>query len=331
MTGLMRLTLAVVVCCVLPAVSRSAEREAGSERFPLFTYVTGTPTPAMVTYTPSELDPRQAVNQGRLKSSSIRADLVALRPYFDGLILYGYHEACTPRIVAIAKELKFRAVILGIWDPKSTAELDGVAELTKLHEADLALGVLVGNEGLTFNRYEAEDLAIAGKRLRSKLSSSIPLATSEPLVGYKLKAVREYGDFLAPNIHPVFDRRELGPAEAAAWARSEARTLASETQKPLLLKETGFPHAGQAKYTPESQREFWSEYTKPGLLASVKNGTAGSPQIWIYHGVAFEAFDIPWKSEESKLPIESSWGLLSPQRQAHPALSLWRSPSAAKP
>jgi hypothetical protein len=40
--------------------------------------------------------------------------------------------------------------------------------------------------------------------------------------------------------------------------------------------------------------------------------------------VAFEAFDLPWKSEESKLPIESAWGLFSPVRKPWPALDVWR-------
>src|SRR5258708_4957014 len=110
--------------------------QAADERFPFFTYLTGKPTPTMVAYTPSQLDPRQEVNQRRLATSSIRADLTALRPAFDGLILYGYNEACTPRIVAVAKDLKFRAILLGIWDPKSAAELDGIAALVRQYQND---------------------------------------------------------------------------------------------------------------------------------------------------------------------------------------------------
>src|SRR5205823_9389377 len=110
-------------------------------KFPLFDYLTGSEVPTLIAYTPAELDPRNEVNQRRLPTRSLRADLEALRPAFDGLILYGYHEACTPRILGLAKELKYRAVILSLWDPKSAAEADGVAELARLHEKDLALGV----------------------------------------------------------------------------------------------------------------------------------------------------------------------------------------------
>ena len=64
------------------------------KRFPLFAYLTGEPTATMIAYTPSQLDPRQSANQRNLTTSSIRADLKALRSSFDGLVLYGYHEAC---------------------------------------------------------------------------------------------------------------------------------------------------------------------------------------------------------------------------------------------
>ncbi|MDB5309523.1 MAG: hypothetical protein JWO38_3725 [Gemmataceae bacterium] len=290
-------------------------------QFPLFVYLTGEPAAAVIAYVPSELDPRQDVNNRRLATSSIKADLAALRPAFDGLVLYGYHEAATPRILAVAKELKFRAVILGIWDPKSAAELDGVVALAKLHESDFALGLIVGNEGVTFKRYEPADVTIALARLKPALPKSVAVATSEPLFQYKEAFACEFGDFLAPNIHPVFDKKDLPPAEAAAWAREEARKLATRTRKPVLVKETGMPHAGSregVRYTPEMQKQFWEAYLKPGRVAKADGG------VWVFHGVGFEAFDLPWKAAESKLEIEASWGLLDPKRRPHPAFAAWK-------
>jgi exo-beta-1,3-glucanase (GH17 family) len=290
---------------------------SADDDFTLFRYLRSEPTPHLITYTPSQLDPRNPANQAALKTNSIRADLEALRPAFDGLVLYGYHEACTPRILAVAKELKFKAVLLGIWDIKSAAEIDGVSKLVDLHHADFALGVIVGNEGITFSRYEADDLAIAAVRLRASLPRDVAITTSEPLVGYQHEFIREFGDFLAPNIHPVFDRENLGPADAAAWERQEAGKLADRSKKPVLVKETGFPHAGKPRYTPQSQQEFWAAYTKPGLLEDK------SQKTWQFFGVGFEAFDLPWKSEESKLEIEKSWGLFSPKREPYPAATVW--------
>ena len=312
-------TACLIVLSCLPASCLAADAAVAPD-CPFFAYLTGTPTARMIAYTPSQLDPRNPANHDRLATSSIRADLEALRPAFDGLVLYAYHEASTPRIVAVAKELEFRAVLLGVWQPKSTAELDGAAALVEQFHGDLAVGVLVGNEGVTFKAYEAEDLAIAAARLRTKLPADVPLSTSEPLVGYKSEAVRSFGDFLAPNIHPVFDRPLLSAAEAAAWARKEAATLAAESGKPVLLKETGFPHGGKAGYSDETQRQFWASYVEAGIVTKPPAG-AGA---WQFYGVAFEAFDLPWKAEASQLPIEKSWGLLSAERKPYPAFDVWK-------
>ena len=312
-----RLLPILLALCAPAAPAAAAEPD---KSFPLFAYLTGQPAAAVIAYVPSELDPRQEVNNRKLATSSIRADLTALRPAFDGLVLYGYHEATTPRILAVAKELKYRAVILGIWDPKSAAEVDGVAALARQYEHDFALGVIVGNEGVTFKRYEADDVAIAHTRLKTGLPKAVAVATSEPLFQYKEPFAREFGDFLAPNIHPVFDKKDLPPAEAAAWARGEAAKLAALAKKPVLLKETGMPHAGTregVKYSPEMQKQFWEAYLKPGRVAQ-------SGGVWVFHGVGFEAFDLPWKAAESKLAIEGAWGLLDAKRRPHPAFATWK-------
>ena len=308
-----------VLCLLMLTVPVGAE-DKPDERFPLFKSLSASPAPHFIAYTPSELDPRNEANQARVKTSSFRADLEALRPNFDGLVLYGYHPQATPRIVALAKELEYTGLLLAIWDPKSTNEIEGVIDLARLYEGDFAIGVIVGNEGITFNRYELDDLKIAGDRCRAKLPATIPITTSEPLVGYKHEFIREFGDFLAPNIHPVFDASGLGPADAAQWARERAAELASRTGRPVFLKETGFPHAGKPAYTLETQRAYWEAYRAPGLLAR----NPDKPGVWQFHGVAFEAFDLPWKSEESKLEIEKSWGLLNEKRQPHPAFNTWK-------
>jgi exo-beta-1,3-glucanase (GH17 family) len=317
--SLCRIFLCFSLClCASVVNSSTADAQEPDTRFPLFAYLTGKPTPLMMTYTPSQLDPRQEANQRKLATSSIRADLAVLRPTFDGLILYGYNESCTPRILAVAKDLKFRAVVLAIWDPKSAAEVDGVAELVRQHEKDFALGVLVGNEGITFNRYEIDDLTIAGNRLRSKLPKSVPISTSETPVGYKFDAVVSFGDFLAPNFHPVFDRPGFDAEKAALWAREQAIDLAKKAKRPVILKESGFPHGGKEGYTPATQKAFWEAYLKPGLIARP------TEQAWVHYGIAFDAFDLPWKTQASGLAIEQYWGLYSNKREPFPALSAWQ-------
>lgn len=308
-----------LTCLLLVLSSCCSRAMAQEDAFPLFRALTARESPKLIAYTPSELDPRQPANQTRLKTSSIRADLEVLRPAFDGLVLYGFNESTSHRILAVAKDLKYRVILLAVWDIKSSSELDGVAALAKLHQDDFALGVLVGNEGITFNRYEREDLAIAAARLRETLPKSIPIGTSEPLVGYQHDFIRNFGDFLAPNIHPFFDAQQLDAKAAAAWAKERARELAEKTGKPVLLKETGFPYAGREKMSLENQAAFWKAYREGGALERSKSGKA-----WLFFGVAFEAFDAPWKAQESGLPVEKSWGLFDDKRQAHPAFEVWK-------
>jgi exo-beta-1,3-glucanase (GH17 family) len=311
------------VLLLLLLASSVAAQHKEDHSYPLFSYLTNKENPGrMICYTPSELDPRVEANQGRLLTSSIRADLTALRPAFDGLVLYGYHEQCTPRVLAVAKELGYRGVLLAIWNIKSTAEIDGVAALARQYDGQFNMGVLVGNEGITFKRYELEDLAIAEKRIRPLLPKNVPISTSEPLHGYANEAILKFGEFCCPNIHPVFDRKELTADKAAGWTREEAVKIAKKANKPVLVKETGFPHAGNAMYTATSQSEFWHHYTQAGTVAVVDDKPTAP--IWVSHGIGFEAFDLPWKSQESKLEIEKSWGLMGPDRKPHAAFRVWK-------
>ena len=182
---------------------------------------------------------------------------------------------------------------------------------------------MIGNEGLYFKRYEPDDIRLAAARIALRLPD-VPLTTTEPSVSYRPEQphaafCRSFGDFLAPNIHPVFDRGDLEAAAAARWTREYALRLQRETKLPLVLKETGFPRAGQPKYTPASQRIFWDTLLETG---SVVGGNDADSRVFL--NVAFEAFDLPWKSEASGLEFERSWGLLTADRAVTPAFEFWR-------
>ncbi len=291
----------------------------GPDRFPFFNYLTGHPAPALVAFNPTDYDPRQG-KERRPSVASLRADLEALRPAFDGLILYSYDKDLTPRIFLEAKQLRYRAVLLGIYQ-FSDEELKGTAELVRKYSGDLALAVVIGNEGLNFNRYKAEDLTAAKTRFVELVGKdiSVPLTTSEPWSQYGQEFVQEFGDFLAPNIHPAFDRVEANAKESAKWARGRAVALAEALRKPVLIKETGLPHAGEERFSPQAQREFWEEYTRQGPLFSIP----GKAEAWVSFAAAFEAFDLAWKAEESGMEIEGAWGLLNSSREPYPAFSIW--------
>ena len=280
--------------------------------------------PALIAYTPLGFDPTHSASHVYPSIDSIRADLHVLRSGFDGLVLYGYDERVTPGIVAEAVAEEYRAILLGIWNPRSEEEVDGTVSLVKTYGRDLALAICLGNEGITFNRYTLTDLVRAAAYLADRLGPQhrIPLCTSEPLGQYAQPALRTFGDFLAPNIHPVFDRPSLTPDGAAYWTREQALRLAQLAQKPVLVKETGFPHAGKSMYTPDSQKRFWQAYNMDTHFIRLSE----YPSIWISYATAFEAFDQPWKAQQSLLLIEQFWGLLDQKRTPYQAFSLWSQP-----
>lgn len=288
--------------------------------FSFFSYLTQKDQrPAMICFSPAHHDPRPPPFHKIPPKKSLRADLEALRPAFDGLILYGCDPGITPVVLDEAKRLGYRAVLLGIWDINSETELKNTVDLIHKHYNDLALAVCMGNEGITFNRYTLQELFGAKKRLIELLGDKyrVPITTSEPLGEWGQKGLREFGDFLAPNIHPVFDQPELSPHQAAHWVRERARALALVANRPVLVKETGFPHGGDARFTPETQRAFWSSYLSKPALSQPAEG------VWVSYAPAFEAADLFWKGQESGMPIEEAWGLMSKDRCPYPAFFLW--------
>jgi hypothetical protein len=185
------------------------------------------------------------------------------------------------------------------------------------------LAVCLGNEGIAFNRYTLDELKSAAEKLRNILGRDppVPFCTSEPVSQYGQARLREFGDFLAPNIHPVFDKPELSPSAAVAWVRERATALAELSHRPVLVKETGLPHGGETHYTPETQKAFWQHYRSwPRLTRASKVG-----DDWVSFGAAFEAFNIPWKAGPSNdLKIERFWGLLTAVRKPLPAFEVWQ-------
>lgn len=214
--------------------------------------------------------------------------------------------------------------MIWIWGPTSQTELNGVVRLIRRYRQYIALAVCVGNEGLLLERYSLSNLKKADETIRRQIRKklSIPICTSESLQDFEKSGPQTFGDFLCPNIHPIFDRLDLAPREAAQWVREQALLLSLTTQKPVLVKETGFPHAGSAKFTFETQTQFWKAYFSESRL--LIPDIASKEQVW----VAFvSAFDQPWKAEQNGQLMEGSWGFWSTDRYPFPAIRTWQKPN----
>jgi exo-beta-1,3-glucanase (GH17 family) len=297
--------------------------QPAKSRYPFFAYlVDSSSRAALIAFSPTHHDPRPGKDHLVPSRQSISDDLQALRPAFDGLILYGYDKDVTPTILEEANRLHYRAILLGIWDPRADDEIGGTIQLIRQYQHGLALAVCVGNEGIAFDRYTLSEVQTATESLRKRLGgdAAVPICTSEPLVQYVDGPLRGLGDFLCPNIHFVFEHPEKSPAKAASWVHGLAEALAQTAHKSVLVKETGMPHGSDDRFTPEAQREFWAAYLhdKTATHETVKGG------YWVSYAAAFEAFDQRWKAEQSKMPVEAEWGLLGPDRKPYPVFSVCR-------
>ncbi len=287
---------------------------------PFLAYLAQSMPPAtLVAYNPSGYDPRRPLPADGYPAAEIRADLAALRPGFDGLVLYAYQPGLTPVVAAAAADLGYRAILLGIWDPKSPVERNGIVELAARYNDRIALGVVIGNEGINDNRYDLADIRAAASDLARRLPSGVrlPVTTSEPAGDYGWVPLRAFGDFLAPNIHPALDRADMTADASASWVRGKAVAIARVAGKPVLVKETGVPHGGAPGLDPERQRAFWAAYTAPGLTRAVDGAGIVS------FAAGFEAFDAGWKADALGSPLEGGWGLLTAARTPYPAFAVF--------
>ena len=245
--------------------------------------------------------------------ASIRADLTVLRPRFDSLITYGaLHGA--EEIPSIAASLKFRAIIIGVWNPFDRAELN--AALSAASQNANVVGLSLGNELVFSGRRTFAELANLMASIR-KTAPQVALSTSEPFhLFYDAAASSELSqvDFLLANVHPVFQPwfREADDKNAAHFVVNVVAQLSETYCGPILVKETGVPTAPAASgFNDERQASFYKELRL--------QFPPSSDRAFAY----FAAFDAPWRAYDTT-PVgrasasEAHWGLFDEAR--HPKM-----------
>ena len=250
---------------------------------------------------------------------NIEQDLRVLRHYSNGLILYSTDQS-TADILAIAHELKFDTIILGLWSITDRTELNRAVELTR-HYPNLVRAIVVGNEGLFWKRYTKTEHAQAINIIRKSLPD-IALTTTEPFASYlgtpaTIDCANQ--DFLLPNIHPVFEHwfNQNRISQSVEFVDNIVTRLISLCHKQVLIKETGIPSGpGVQSYSEQRQLAFWQE-----LFSKVKTKPMASL-------VFFEAFDAPWKVDEIQKQSgkrderERYWGWFTHERKPKAVVGL---------
>jgi len=246
-------------------------------------------------------------------AASIRADLTQLRGRFDGLITYGaIHGA--QQIPPIAAALKFRALIIGVWDPTDEAQL-AAALAAAARFPQLVVGLSLGNEMLFAHRSDPGALLEVIRRVRER-APAVPLSTSEPFHIYDQPAAAALLgqlDFLLLHVHPVFQPwfRDASDQNAAQFVVNVLAKLAPQACGPLLVKETGVPTApASAGFSEDRQAGFYRELRR--LLPPSRT------RAFAY----FAAFDAPWREYDATgvpgpaaHPEEAHWGLYDAERR----------------
>lgn len=268
-----------------------------------------------IAYSPTSL----SVVDGHVTDATpagIRTDLELLRPKFDSLITYNaIHGA--QQIAPLAAALKFRALIIGIWNPFDPAEVEAALDAAQRFP-QLVVGISLGNEMVFGQRSDLAKLAALAARIRAQ-APRLPLSTTEPFHIYQADAAAPLLaslDFLLVNVHPVFQPwfRGATDATAAQFVVNVTDELAARYCGPILVKETGVPTAPAGEgFSSARQASFYAQLRR--VLPPERQ------RAFAY----FAAFDAPWRAQDATgvpgpHPSEAYWGLFDAQRRPKPAI-----------
>lgn len=241
---------------------------------------------------------------------SITEDLVALRPWFDGLITYSAANGAE-RVPDIASKLGYRAVVLGIFDIGSAMEFESALAAIRRNNR-IIVGCVVGNETILAARGGWRDLSGAIAKVRA--ATGIAVSTTEPFAQYldqkESALVLSEMDFLTVNIHPIFEPwfRSGKPQNWTEFVSTVCDRLASRYRGPILVKETGVPSGPAASgFNEAMQHDFWRSLEQ--------RMPAAASRAFSY----FAAFDSPWRAFDATpvsgpRPEEAHWGLFTEAR-----------------
>src|SRR5262249_10652923 len=105
--------------------------------------------------------------------------LALLRQRFDGLVTYSCANGLD-QLARLAHEAGFRALVLGVWSPSDSSELERALAAAGA-EPEIVIGLAIGNEGLFFGHYDTRALARRGPAWRSPRVSPSRCISIQPV------------------------------------------------------------------------------------------------------------------------------------------------------
>jgi hypothetical protein len=235
----------------------------------------------LVAYTPRGGDPSV---DGPPHPASLRADAETLRALgFTAVVTSGTSRTTAP-VCRVFKRHGFRAVLVGVWDPRDRGELARARALRRCTD-----GYVVGTEGLGAGRYGRDELTDAVRALRR--ATGRPVTTRETPATYADDpALLRLGDWLFPAVQP-WPEGHRDSQDACGWTIFAWRDLAARAPAgiPTVIGATGLPTEGAPAALEHYQRAFFL------CLESRQVDFA----YW-------EAFDEPWRTGD---PVAPHFGL----------------------
>jgi hypothetical protein len=251
------------------------------------------------------------VTRTRASARALRQDAQALAAAgFTAVTTYGASRALVP-ICRFFKRQGFRTVLVGIADPTDRDEHRRAARLARCAD-----GYVVGNGGLTAERYDRATLDGAIRTLRDRTGR--PVTTREPLGAYRDASLLRAGDWVFPIIQP-WEAEQRDSQAACGWTIFAYREIAERAPAgvPTVIAETGLPTAGALATSEHYQRAFFlcleSRQVVFGYFAAFDRPPTGVDSVDAHWGL-FDAAGVPklWAAQQVRptLAAERSGGRL---------------------
>jgi exo-beta-1,3-glucanase (GH17 family) len=268
-----------------------------------------------VPYVATEAAPNR---QKQASRDSIVADLNVLKKRgFTAISTYGCDNNMLENIIPEECDRLGLKMIIGVWDPYKTSEIDAAVRAANKHKCVLA--VSVGNEGGCVNqsevnpnsdkRYTFARAVEVENEIRSRTGK--PVTSVEQFEKYTNKTLMDGGDFLMPNIHPFWNKA-WEPHRGVEFTMEKYMWLRNLSSKPIICKEVGYPTSSTPDY-PKGRTE--ATPMNEDVQATYFKELATKPIHFMY----FEAFDCNWKDWNA---TEKHWGIYNNNRTPKKTVSI---------